>query len=220
MAANKCIAIYGGSFDPPHRGHLALAAAALEQCAASELRFLPCAEPPHKAQTRADAGARMAMLQAAIEEADDRRYRLDDREIKRRGPSYSQLSLSELRAELGPSASLIFVIGWDSLQNLDRWHRWRELFLLGNFAVAARPGYRQLDSSPVAKELANREVAAAQLAAHPAGAIARLDMAEWPLSSTELRSLMAGGVDDNKLTTMISPAVLKVIKQRSLYRGA
>ncbi|WP_370981108.1 nicotinate (nicotinamide) nucleotide adenylyltransferase [Agaribacterium sp. ZY112] len=215
MAAS--VAVLGGSFDPLHLGHLALVKAALEQIKPDCLLLLPCATPPHKANLVSSAEMRLAMLQAAVTELADSRLEIDVREFEREGASYSLLSLQELRAKYGKACSLNFIIGWDSLQSLDRWFQWRELFALCNFVIAKRPGYTELESAEIRKEKQQREVEAAQLNQHSAGAMAELPMPAWPISSSELRAALRAHCDDSYLRKFISPAVLDLIRKQALY---
>ena len=116
---------YGGSFDPVHNGHLAIARAARDALHA-EVALLPARDPPHKAATHADAEQRAQLLELAIE--GEPGLHVDRRELQRAGPSYTVDTLAGLRAELGGAAPLAWLIGADSLLQLHTWHRWREVF--------------------------------------------------------------------------------------------
>ena len=116
---------YGGSFDPVHNGHLAIARAARDALHA-EVALVPARDPPHKDATHADADQRAQLLALAIE--GEPGLRVDPRELHRAGPSYTFDTLTELRAEAGPGAPLVWLVGADSVLQLHTWHRWRELF--------------------------------------------------------------------------------------------
>ncbi|RZA13735.1 MAG: nicotinate-nucleotide adenylyltransferase [Lysobacteraceae bacterium] len=188
---------YGGTFDPVHNGHLAIARAARDQLDA-KVFLMPARDPPHKAGTRADAGQRAAMLELAIE--GEPGLAVDRRELDRAGPSYTVDTLAALRAELGPDAPIAWLIGADSLRQLHTWHHWRELFQRAHLLVVERPG---ADIAPdplrdvapeVAGETHRRLCAPAALAQAPAGGIALLPMpALRPESSTELRRRIRAG---------------------------
>ena len=100
MEMHRAIGILGGTFDPVHLGHLRLAQEVADALALSDVRFMPCATPPHRATPAAGAADRVAMVKLAI--ADNPLFTLDERETLRSGPSYSFDTLSQLRAELGP----------------------------------------------------------------------------------------------------------------------
>ena len=104
------------------------------------VRLLPAADPPHKGATHADAAQRARMLDLAI--AGERGLRVDRRELRREGPSYTVDTLRELRGELGEQAPIVWLVGSDSLAGLHTWHRWRELFEHAHILVVERPGTR------------------------------------------------------------------------------
>lgn len=129
--------LYGGTFDPVHNGHLAIARAVRDALTA-QVQLIPAADPPHKDDTHADAQQRAAMLELAI--GGETGLNVDRRELRRSGPSWSIDTLIELRAELGAHASLVWLIGSDSLAQLHTWHRWRELFDHAHILAVKRPG--------------------------------------------------------------------------------
>ncbi len=129
--------LYGGTFDPVHNGHLAIARAVRDGLDA-EVHLIPAADPPHKGDTHADAEQRATMLELAV--AGEAGLQVDRRELRRSGPSWTLDTLLELRAEVGPVAPLVWLIGSDSLLQLDTWHRWRELFDHAHILAVQRPG--------------------------------------------------------------------------------
>ena len=133
---------YGGTFDPVHLGHLAIARAARDELQVA-VRMLPAGDPPHRAVPGATAEQRCTMLSLAI--GDEPGLLLDRRELDRATrypgrPSYTVDTLRELRGELGPSRPLAWLVGADSLLGLSGWHEWEALFGLAHFVVAERPG--------------------------------------------------------------------------------
>lgn len=133
----KLIGILGGTFDPIHYGHLRMAQELLQALNLDEVRFIPAATPPHRAQPATSAGHRAEMLRLAI--ADNPQFSLDDRELQRNGPSYTVDTLLSLREELGKSVSLSLLLGSDAFLGLTSWHRWDELLSLAHIVVALRP---------------------------------------------------------------------------------
>ncbi len=182
--------VYGGTFDPVHRGHVAVAHAALAQSGAERMLLLPCGDPPHRDAPRAPGALRAELLRLAF--ADDPRFRIDERELRRAGPSYMVDTLASLRAELGPAAPLALLLGQDAAQGLAGWHRWRDLPALAHLLLAPRPG-----GDPGLPEAVlngwQSAAAAAALHQHPAGLYWILPQAVSDASATRSREAMARG---------------------------
>jgi nicotinate-nucleotide adenylyltransferase len=151
---SRTIALFGGTFDPVHFGHLRSAVELVETLDLRELRFMPAAIPPHREAPLASGEHRAAMLELAID--GEPRLRCDRRELQRDGPSYSVLSLEELRGELGERQSLALVMGADALLSLPAWHRWRDILDLAHVIAIARPGWAWPESGAVAALLRER----------------------------------------------------------------
>ena len=116
--------VFGGMFDPIHYGHLRTAHELHELLGLEAVAFVPAGDPPHRAAPLAEATARLEMVRAAV--GDDARFLVDDRELRRAGPSYTILTLEELRAERG-AQPLVLILGMDAFAGIDRWHRAAEL---------------------------------------------------------------------------------------------
>jgi nicotinate-nucleotide adenylyltransferase len=207
--------LYGGTFDPVHAGHLAVARAARAALGA-DVAFLPAADPPHRPAPGASALQRARMLDLAI--TGEPGFRVDRRELERPGPSYTAETLRELRGETGPEAPLAWLVGADAFRGLPTWHDWPDLLRLAHFVVAVRPGH---DLKALPPEL---EAACAgrwvqdpiALRAAPAGLLFRLDMPLHPATATELRQRLRNGQGDGG---WLAPAVKDYIAVRSLYAG-
>ena len=188
---------YGGTFDPVHEGHLAVARTARDTLEAT-VYLVPAADPPHKGPTHADALQRARMLDIAV--AGEHDLRVDRRELQRGGPSYTIDTLAELRAQAGPQAPLVWLVGGDSLDSLHTWHRWRDLFTLAHIVAVQRPG-SHVDAAwlshrapQVHDEVRDRWRGLEALAASPAGGLAVLPLRELrPESSSELRRRIKAG---------------------------
>lgn len=210
---------YGGSFDPVHNGHLAIARTARDRLDA-EVILVPARDPPHKPPTAADAAQRVEMLELAI--VGEPGLRVDRRELARSGPSWTVDTLVELRAELGPEAPIAWLIGADSLRQLHTWNRWTRLFELAHIIAVARPGVDledaalRVEAPEVLARIAPRRCDPAALAASPAGGFALLALPQLrPESSSELRRRIAGA--DPRWCDWVPPAVAIHIVQQGLY---
>ena len=213
------IGIFGGTFDPIHHGHLRLAEELAETARLTEVRFIPSGTPPHRTAPGASAADRVEMARLAI--AGNARFSVDDREAQRAGPGYTFDTLSELRAELGPTRPIALLLGADAFLDLATWHRWRALFDLAHVIVAYRPGF-PIDTwqarmpEPLAHEYAARHMLQ-PLAVHlaPAGGIAAVSMTGLDISATFVRNAIRAGTSARYL---LPDSVLDYIESRGLYR--
>ena len=190
------IGIFGGTFDPVHTAHVALARSALQQFGLDQIRWIPAGQPYQKAGVSA-AVHREAMVRLAI--AGEPRFVLDRIEIERDGPSYT---LDTVRALQGaePGAEWVLLIGQDQMASLHTWHDWRELLGRVTLAVANRPGVVKPPHADVQR--------------HPHRAVA-LPMLD--ISSTDIRARAAAGLD---ISTLVPPEVARYIDRMALYRAA
>jgi nicotinate-nucleotide adenylyltransferase len=218
---SSCIALLGGSFDPPHHGHVALAELFARLLHPDELRVLPAGQPWQKKNgLEAGDADRVAMLQLAFA-GSGAPVTIDTREIDRHGATYTVETLRDVRAELGPDVSIVFVMGADQLQKLDTWRDWRELFALANFGVAARPGYRLDDAAlppAVAAELAQRRASFDDVRASPAGKVCLAHTLAVDISATQVRTALHAGRRAD-IGALVAPQVLDYIQQHNLYKN-
>jgi nicotinate-nucleotide adenylyltransferase len=135
---NPPLLVFGGTFDPVHVGHLGAVSALRDALHVETVIWLPAGEPPHRPPPVASAAHRLAMLRLALAGEPD--CVIDSRELNRSGPSYTVLSLEELRAEY-PDQPLCLALGLDAALGLPEWHRWREVLALAGIAVMRRPGW-------------------------------------------------------------------------------
>jgi nicotinate-nucleotide adenylyltransferase len=206
------IGVFGGTFDPIHFGHLRAAFELTELLDLERVLFVPAADPPHRGRPIADAATRLAMVRAAIE--DEENFVLDDRELRRPGPSYTVLTLEELRREHGPRP-LVLMLGMDAFLGLPGWHRWRELLDLAHVAVAHRPGARLPQSGALGELLAaHRAEHREEIAAVPVGRIFVHPGTQLDISSTDLREALRAGRDPRYL--MPEP-VRRMINATGIY---
>jgi nicotinate-nucleotide adenylyltransferase len=199
-AAARTVGLFGGSFDPPHLAHRALAQAALAQLPLDELVWVPARQSPHKADHAPASGAdRVAMLQRMTE--GEPRFSIDPRELDRAGPSYTVDTLRQLHAEQ-PGTRWWLVIGQDQYARFDTWHDWRGILALAGLAVAARDGER---------------VRAAPGLADVPHTLRIVEMTPLPHSASTVRSRAVAGLD---VTALVGTPVARYIADHHLYRIA
>jgi nicotinate-nucleotide adenylyltransferase len=135
------IGILGGTFDPVHNGHIYLAEKVCAKLRLDKIIFIPSYLPPHKKGVKVtSARHRFNMLKLAI--LGNKKFKLSDMEIKRRGRSYSVETLRRLRKKYGAKAELFFITGSDSLKELNKWKNLGEILTLSKFVIVERPGFK------------------------------------------------------------------------------
>jgi len=207
----KKIGIFGGTFDPIHYGHLRPALEVLEAFKLDSLRFLPTAQPPHRAHPAAPAELRLAMVKAATSE--ERRFVVDERELKTRQASYTVDSLTELRREF-PGDALFLLVGMDAFLGFPGWQRWRELFELAHVVVAHRPGWTLIAEGPLAEEVRTRRAADINVT-QTAGKLFLQPVTQLEISATRVRETAAAG---GELRYLVPEAVRALILDSHCYQ--
>ncbi|WP_034410977.1 nicotinate (nicotinamide) nucleotide adenylyltransferase [Derxia gummosa] len=208
MSAAPRIGVFGGTFDPPHVAHIALATAALERLALDRVLFVVSGSPWQKSGV-SPAPQRLRMMELALAQAPAAlrgHAEVERCELDRAGPSYTADTLALLRRRYGPDAVLMLLIGSDQFRNLPSWHRYDELPALAHIAVADRAGMPAPNLPPRA------------LPEGPAGGTVSFEMPSIDLSATGLRAALAAG-DRPSVAAMIAPAVLDYIDEHQLYRS-
>lgn len=194
--AGPRIGIFGGTFDPPHLGHLIVAQDALVALGLERVLFIPAAVPPHKIQREiTPAALRLELLRAAV--AGDPRFEVSDLELRRAGPSYTVDTLRELQ-ERHPAASLYFLLGVDQFRELHGWREPEAISRLATLAVIGREG--ELGEGSVATRFPHHMVAAT-----------RID-----ISATAVRARVAAG---EPIRYLVPERVAAVIEREGLYRS-
>jgi nicotinate-nucleotide adenylyltransferase len=184
------IAILGGTFDPVHNAHLAMARAALDALPLEKLLFLPTGAPRYRRPALAPAKHRVAMLELALQ--DESRWQIDQRELDPGASGYTVDTLQALRTELGAQVEIYFLMGADQLAKLDAWHRPDEVRRLAKLAVFARPGYEAKDEN-----------------------VKVIPMVPMPVSASDIRERARRG---ESLAGLVPQAVANYIEQHRLYR--
>jgi nicotinate-nucleotide adenylyltransferase len=185
------VALFGGTFDPIHEAHLAVAATAAGRFELDRVIFVPAAHPPHKAGvTHAPYEHRVRMAELACQ--DDPRFRVSRLE-EGTARSYSVDTIGKVRTRLAPEDELFFIIGADAFAEIRTWHRWREVAAAVRFLVVSRPGILYDIPAEVRME--------------------RLNTLELPVSSSDIRRALSSG----ERPANVPPRVLDYIYAKGLY---
>jgi len=201
------IGIFGGSFDPIHYGHLRTALDVQQMLGLERIRLIPLRNPPHRDALHASSEARLEMVKAAI--ADEPRFQVDDRELRRSGKSYTLDTLISLREELG-GQPLCLVIGTDAFRGFPSWHQPREILKQAHLVVMQRHGETPLSIYPE-RTISTRE----ELHSSEAGRILFLPVTQLEISATRIRTMLRTGRSPRYL---LPDQVLSIIEQQKLYR--
>jgi nicotinate-nucleotide adenylyltransferase len=206
------VGIFGGTFDPIHFGHLRTAFELLHALRLAEVRLVPAGSPPHRGVPLCDARHRLDMVRAAV--ADQPGLVVDDREVRREGPSYTVLTLRELRDE-APGRPICLLLGMDAFLGLPQWHEWRSVFDLAHVVVAHRPGWIAPVAGRLGELLAERGTQRVEdLHESVAGRIHVRPVTQLEISSTDLRDLIVAGQDPRYL---LPDAVRALIRDTGCY---
>jgi nicotinate-nucleotide adenylyltransferase len=213
------IGIFGGTFNPVHWGHVRTALEIKNTLGLERMLMVPCGIPPHREQPGVSSDDRLAMLKLVVNDFPE--LEIDERELKRNGPSYSVDTLQSLHDEM-PGQSLAMCIGIDAFLQLNTWHRWQDLFGLAHIVVAHRPGWSMENitdqlSVELQKQLKQRYLAdAAELTGKSAGIIVELKVTEIDISSSNIRQRIN---NNESISGLVPTTVEAYIKKHGLYRG-
>jgi nicotinate-nucleotide adenylyltransferase len=195
------IGILGGTFNPPHMGHVVMAQEALDQLDLDRVVFMPVAVPPHK-EARDDPGAAARLELCRLAVADDDRFEVSTLEIERGGASFTVDTLRELH-DVEPEHDLTFIVGGDMAQSLPAWREPEAILALARLAVAEREGVRRED---IARRLESL---------HDGSRVVFFDMPRIDISSSSIRRRVAEG---RPVRYLVPDAVAEAIAEQGLYR--
>lgn len=195
------LGIVGGTFDPIHVGHVAMAEAAADCAGLDRVLIVPVNLPPHRAAAIAPAPDRLEMCRLAA--AGHPRLEVSDLELGRPGPSYTVDTLRSLAAER-PGVELHLVLGWDAAREIRSWHEPDEVMRLAQLVVVSRPGY----PTPAPGDLAAAGI-------DPSRAV-RCDAPTPDVESTDIRRLVEQG---GSMAGLLEPAVEAYVRRHGLYAG-
>jgi nicotinate-nucleotide adenylyltransferase len=195
------IGILGGTFNPPHMGHVVMAQEALDQLDLDRVVFMPVAVPPHK-EARDDPGAAARLELCRLAVADDDRFEVSTLEIERGGASFTVDTLKELH-DVEPEHDLTFIVGGDMAQSLPAWREPEAILRLARLAVAEREGVGREDIARRLEPL------------HRGDRVVFFDMPRIDVSSSSIRRRVADG---RPIRYLVPDAVAAAIAEQGLYR--
>ncbi len=195
------IGLFGGTFDPVHNGHIALAEQVLSEFSLDKILFLPAGNPPHKQGARiVDALHRFSMVTLAA--AHNPRFSVSRFELDRTEPNYSYKTISHFK-ETFPDDEIFFLVGADSFRDFPDWKCYRTLLTLCTFLVVPRPG---ISGTQYLEKFCGDE---------PPPRVFFLKNFAYDISSTQIRARIQNG---ESISHLVSPAVEEYIKTHKLYR--
>ena len=214
---NQKIGVFGGTFDPVHKGHIGIADQVLARRIVDQILFVPALNPPHKNAARASFADRVAMLGRAL--AGRGHMAVSTIEDMRSGPSYTLHTIKALQDQY-PDARLVFLMGADSLLDFQKWYRFKEILNNADLLVLARPGIDEKSCAQTITELpagytgiTNRDGLVVYGGEQGNRVYFFSPEQTWPVSSTEIREQLASGGVAEK----IPPQVLAYIRNHHLY---
>lgn len=182
------LGILGGTFDPVHNAHFAIADAALRALGLQQILWLPTGAPGYRPAPVAAAAHRLAMLRLAI--AGEPRHAVDERELRPDASGFTYDSVKALKDE-NPKVEFTLLMGADQYAKRDTWHRWADIEILCDVAVVARPGWQVNAKAKT------------------------IPVSPMPISASDIRARLARGED---VSAMLPPPVLGYIREKGLYR--
>lgn len=215
MKITAPITLLGGTFDPIHNGHLAIAHAVQEKLQLQEIRFIPCFQSPHRNEPQASPADRLAMVKLAIK--NEKKFIADDREIRRQGLSYMIDTLQSLRVEF-PQTPLYLILSTDAFANFQHWQRWQEIPQYAHLIITQRPGYVLSENIPELQKLLTKHQIQdiTKLQQKLSGYIFLLDFVGPDIAATEIRKQIALGLAPRDL---LPQDVWEYIQKHKLYLG-
>lgn len=207
------IGIFGGTFDPVHFGHLRPALEVQQALGLNEVRFIPAGQPPHRETPYASTPQRLSMLRTAID--DQPGFVVDERELRREGPSYMVDTLASLREEVGQTP-LCLILGYDAFLGLPGWHQWNSLIELAHLVITHRPGWNHDELEDALQSLVKQcETGVERLSEQAAGGLLFVPVTQLDISATIIREQIRAGQD---IRYLLPDTVYRIIREQKLYR--
>lgn len=209
MTADTLVGLYGGTFDPPHLGHMHVAETVMLHANLANVRWIPSARPPHRATPGASIEQRWDMVRLMLEQRAD--MTADDSEIRHPGKSFTFETVERFNRQ-HPDATACWILGHDAYATLDSWYNWQNLLQICNLIVVQRPG----DETPVPEVVqhAHHEAKVDRLVTGQNGQVLELMLPMLPVSSTLVRQNALSG---KPFADLLAGPVYTYIKQHKLY---
>lgn len=227
MMALRRVAIYGGTFDPVHNGHLEVARRVLQLFELDEVLFVPACVPPHKRTAGiSSAFHRFAMLALATEH--DAPFRISTVELDEPGRPYAVDTVARIQQEIGADSRLFFMIGADSWSEITTWHEWQRLLKMCDLIVVTRPGYGLSGNVPSQATQVldvrgmSKQKVSELLGSDSAPRTFLTDAAMMDVSATRIRTAALSSAQSNdwlKLNALVPSPVASYIRKYELYKN-
>tara|TARA_B110000046_G_C13021191_1_gene411313 strand:+ start:1263 stop:1895 length:633 start_codon:yes stop_codon:yes gene_type:complete len=207
------IALFGGTFNPVHFGHLRIATELAELLQVDSIRMMPCAFPPHRSEPEVSGEQRLQMLQLAIGE--ETILHADGIELQRPAPSYSVDTVRLIREQIDGQTPLFLCIGMDALNGLDSWHDWQRIKDYCHIVVSSRPGFTIPHRGHLADWInLHRCDDLTTLRQSAQGNIYFCELTMLAISSTGIRNKVS---NDDNISYLTPKSVVNYIQQHHLY---
>jgi nicotinate-nucleotide adenylyltransferase len=213
----RLTALFGGTFDPVHYGHIKTVQELKQRLNLDTVYMIPAAVPPLRDKPQVSASQRLQLLKLALEDIPG--IFIDNRELKREGVSYSVDTLTEIRHELCDESALVMMIGGDAFLKLDQWHQWQRIFELAHVVVAHRPGWVLNNQSytPALKDLIDQRLCdnSAQLMQQQSGCLWFERVTPVDISATMIRAAIE---HNESIEEFVPSKVSSYIHDNRLYQ--
>lgn len=210
----RSIAIFGGTFDPIHNGHIQTSLSIQSHFNFERFLFLPCKTPVLKTPALANSQQRIKMIELAIADLAD--FAMDLREIERDTPSYMVETLTSFRLQY-PDASITLIIGYDAFLSLSQWYQWKRIITLANLLVINRNEFKPQDMPRLIQDFLKKYQSKDEMAIlnKHSGAVILFDAGHYEVSSTLIREEIREKKD---ISSKLPNAVYDYIKAEALYQ--
>ncbi|MDX6384536.1 MAG: nicotinate-nucleotide adenylyltransferase [Blastocatellia bacterium] len=217
MMALQRVAIYGGTFDPVHKGHVAVARTVLQLFELDEVLFVPAFVPPHKRNAKVTSPFhRFAMLSLATE--DDKQLRISTSDLDVPDEPYAVETVARIRSVVGNDTELFFLMGADSWLEIKSWHDWRRLMGLCHFIVMTRPGYELSGAAMADMPIPALNVREVMRMHYQRPQAFMTDAVMMDISATAIRIAARAG-ESQRLREMVPDPVANYIEKYGLYQN-
>lgn len=224
MTEKQTTALFGGSFNPPHIGHIKMAKRVAEEISAHKVMFIPANLSPHKtAASVINPAARLKMTELLVAHIDD--FTVSPVEIARGGKSFTIDTITELKGGAMAHDDLYLILGEDSFMDIKSWKDYKEIFKEVSIVILARKNDKKLSNNKL-KDILNIELSLDFCYDFKDGVflgdngkkVILIDDFDENISSTAIRKMIANNCDDSELNEVLTKPVLEFIKSSSLYK--